>query len=135
MALITHGSCLQIVSYEDPLPRPSPPSSSFALLYSCSFSTSARPNLQARRCLSQPTATNERHRILFHPLADAYRHRLSRCCSSSTKLRSIGESVVLELFLMENQVTNLLKYSIISYPSPSAPFNHPAEITVDSFFF
>jgi hypothetical protein len=82
-----------------------------------------------------PPPAAKPQRISPLPLAAAYRHRLSRCGSPSTQLRPIGESAVLELFLIENQETNLLKYSIISYPSSSAPFNHPAEIDVDSFLF
>ena len=36
---------------------------------------------------------------------------------------------------MDNKVTNLMSYYLISYPSSSASFNHPAEITVNSFLF
>ena len=38
-------------------------------------------------------------------------------------------------FLMDDKVTNLTRYYLISYPSSSASFNHPAEIAVNSFLF
>ena len=36
---------------------------------------------------------------------------------------------------MDDKVTNLMRYYLISYPSSSAYFNHLAEITVNSFLF
>jgi hypothetical protein len=119
-----------------PSPPPATPCSQSHLHSSATLHVTAyrRGNQLARR-LSPPPAATKPHRISPLSLAAAYHHRLSRRGSPSTQLRLIGESAVLGLFLMENPVTNLLKYSIISYPSPSAPFNHPTEITVDSFFF
>ena len=38
-------------------------------------------------------------------------------------------------FLMDDKVTNLTRYCLISYPSSSASFNHPAKIAVNSFLF
>jgi hypothetical protein len=72
---------------------------------------------------------------LFLPLADAYQHRLSRSWSIVVFygiFRGLGPGFFLSL--MENKVINLAKYSLISYRSPPIPVNHPAEITVDSFF-
>ena len=38
-------------------------------------------------------------------------------------------------FLMDDNVTNLMRYYLISHPSSSASFNHASEITVNSFLF
>jgi hypothetical protein len=127
---------LTIPTSQNPHPARHPPGPHSHLHSSATLHVTAyRRGNHLARCLSPTPAAGKPHRISPLPLAAAYRHRLSRRGSPSTQLRVIGESAVLELFLMENQVTNLLKYSIISYPSPSAPFNHPAEIAVDSFFF
>ena len=36
---------------------------------------------------------------------------------------------------MDDKVTNLTRYYLISYPSSSAFFNHPTEIAMNSFLF
>jgi hypothetical protein len=81
------------------------------------------------RLPANPTAF--RHFRLPPPIAidflDAARGR-----PSSARL---GNPPYWGFFLMDNKVTNLMRYYLISYPSSSASFNHPAEIAVNSFLF
>ena len=72
---------------------------------------------------------SKRHGISPLSLSTAYLHRHSRLWLTGV-FYGIGPGI----FPME-KVINLVKYSVISYRSPSVAVSQPAEIAVESFLF